>query len=318
MTNNKLILYGAGKNGREYMACLRSLGYEDAVYGFCDKDAEHMKSVAGKPVFMRKDILTQEGLIYIITPEDEEIRKEIHMGLEETQYFDVGNAAAFLEVMPKVLHVNRSEFIREYCAYYHVDHMEHYFVAAESKASLDVFWTPESNFYQMFATMDLENVVELACGRGRHVPQYIESSRNVTLVDILQKNIDFCRKRFERYGNKVHFYKNDGFDLKLLASNSYTALFTYDAMVHFELMDIYSYLTDIYRILKTEGKALFHHSNYTADYKASFENAPGSRSFMSKNIFAYLAYRAGFKIISQRIIDWGGHKDLDCITLVQK
>lgn len=49
------------------------------------------------------------------------------------------------------------------------------------------------------------------------------------------------------------------------------------------------YLKDIYRILQNNGKTLIHHSNYSDDYKASFKNAPNGRSFMSKQLFAYLA-----------------------------
>lgn len=94
-------------------------------------------------------------------------------------------------------------------------------------------------------------------------------------------------------------------------------MFCYDAMVHFEMMDIYEYLKDIYRVLVPGGMVLIHHSNYTADYKASFANTPHGRSFMSKDIFAYLAYRCGFEIISQQVINWGV-KDLDCISLIHK
>ena len=32
-------------------------------------------------------------------------------------------------------------------------------------------------------------MVELACGRGRHVLHYIDKAENVILVDILDKNI---------------------------------------------------------------------------------------------------------------------------------
>jgi len=48
-----------------------------------------------------------------------------------------------------------------------------------------------------------------------------------------------------------------------------------------------------------------------------FANAPHGRSFMSKDIFAYLAYRCGFKVLEQKEIDWE-IKNLDCITLLQK
>ena len=30
----------------------------------------------------------------------------------------------------------------------------------------------------------------------------------------------------------------------------------------------------------------------------------GSRSYMSKDLFAYLAYRVGFEIVEQHVIDW--------------
>lgn len=54
------------------------------------------------------------------------------------------------------------------------------------------------------------------------------------------------------------------------------------------------------------------------DYTVSFAKEYHGRCFMSKNIFAYLAYRIGFKILNQEIIDWYGEKQLDCITLLEK
>lgn len=38
--------------------------------------------------------------------------------------------------------------------------------------------------------------------------------------------------------------------------SKYSALFTYDSMVHFEMMDVYEYLKDIYRVLQDGGKEL--------------------------------------------------------------
>lgn len=43
-------------------------------------------------------------------------------------------------------------------------------------------------------------------------------------------------------------------------------------MVHFEMINIYRYLKDIFRVLKPGGMALIHHSNNLDDYKASFTN----------------------------------------------
>lgn len=103
-----------------------------------------------------------------------------------------------------------------------------------------------------------------------------------------------------------------------MPEDTYTAMFTYDAMVHFELMDIAMYLQETKRVLTKGGMALFHHSNNHSDYKATFSNAPHGRNFMSKDVFAHLAHRAGLKVVQQEVVDWAGVKNLDCLTLVRK
>ena len=46
-------------------------------------------------------------------------------------------------------------------------------------------------------------------------------------------------------------------------------------------------------------------------------NNPGSRKFMSKELFAYLAYQCGFEILDQIVIDWSLPK-MDCLSLCEK
>ena len=199
-------------------------------------------------------------------------------------------------------------------AFCHID--TGYFKEAENPDSLAIFWNIESPFYKQFSQLDLENVIELACGHGRHVPEYINNAKHITLVDILQKNIDICKQRFERE-RKINYYCNNGRDLSELDDNTYTALFTYDSMVHFEMMDIYMYLKETKRVLKKGGRALFHHSNTHDDYRGNFTNATGGRNYMSQELFAYLAYRAGLQVVDQQLIDWTKANE-DCITLVEK
>lgn len=83
------------------------------------------------------------------------------------------------------------------------------------------------------------------------------------------------------------------------------------------MMDIFEYLKDIHRVLRKGGMALFHHSNNTSNYENAFSTAVGGRNYMSKDLFAYLSYRAGFEVIEQQVFDWGV-KDLDCVSLVRK
>ncbi len=200
---------------------------------------------------------------------------------------------------------------------YHKYAMSDYFDNAELIDNISIFWSENSPFKIFFDYLDLTNVIELACGKGRHVMQYIDKAGAITLVDILAENIDDCKRRFSKE-NKILYLNNNGYDIHELGSGLYTALFTYDAMVHFELLDIFNYLKETYRVLKTGGRALFHHSNNTEDYKVNFLSGMHGRNYMNSSLFAYLANRAGLTILDQKIIPWGKVQSLDCITLVEK
>jgi hypothetical protein len=109
----------------------------------------------------------------------------------------------------------------------------------------------------------------------------------------------------------------------MVYSNSQTAVFTYDAMVHFEMLDIIEYLKDANRISIDGGKILFHHSNAAFSPEIFYHYKPHMRNYMSADIFAYLALRFGFVVISQDIMSWGivgenFSKDIDCLSLCQK
>lgn len=304
---NKIVLYGAGKRGHGMYEFLKNIHYSDLIYGFCDKKAKEIITIDDKKVWAPEE-LENEEVTYCITllDESERIRVENEIGTEKCIDFSE---------LAEMVGMDRIEFNRSFCAFYHIRGMDTYFEEAEDL--LEIFWDVNSDFFQLFKQLNLEKVIELGCGRGRHIPNYIKEAGEITLVDILQENIDFCRERFFNE-TKVKYYRNTGYDLLELKSNAYTAVYSYDAMVHFELMDIYSYLKDIYRILQQGGRALLHHSNYYENYKADFSNAPGSRNFMSKECFAYLAYRVGFTVVEQKVIDWNGVKNLDCITLLEK
>ena len=305
-----IVLYGAGERGRAIYGYLESMGKADVIYGFCDKRAKEIGAIGNKGIKVwTLEELQSQGFdcSYCVTPIDEIAVKEI---TKELLGYRIIRVSELLDMVG----LDRVKYNRDFCAFAHIEDMDRYFQEAEG--SLDVFWGDDSVFYRMFQELDLTNVIELACGHGRHVQRYIHQAHRITLVDILQKNIDYCRERFHE-DSRIHYYKNDGYDLKKLESDRYTALFTYDAMVHFEMLDVWSYLNDIFRVLKQGGRALFHHSNNTSNYKASFGTAVKGRSFMSKEAFAYLAYRAGFEILEQQVINWG-IPSLDCITLVEK
>lgn len=315
--NKKIILCGVGNRCKEIYPFIKYVinkKQNQIIYGAIDINP-NINDLEGIPVWrpgvLDKNVGDEE--IYLITVKNKDIINFYKERLKDRPYIVYEN----IQSLTKLLNLDNIEISREYCAYSHINNMDEYFVEAEEQASIDLFWSKNSIFKKMFNQLDDSNIIELACGRGRHVEQYIEHAGNVTLVDILQKNIDICRERFKNHTN-INYYRNNGFDLHDLVSESYSAIFCYDAMVHFELLDINEYLKDIFRVLNKGGKALLHHSNYDAFYNGTFESGIHGRAFMNYKIFAYLAFKEGFHVLNQEIINWGEIMHLDCITLLEK
>lgn len=307
--DDRFIIYGCGKNGRSYYDFLCKHHLEKYILGFCDKNANTIKEYKGMPVWSYEEAKFQKHPFIVSVS----IR---YGGLEiENNLINDGCICYHdLRCIASIENIEWTKWEKELIAFIHEGEFEYYYDDAEK--SVDEFWGATSPFYERFKLLDLSNVLELACGHGRHVPFYQEKAGHITLVDISQSNIDFCRNRFKTC-NHIDYYCNNGSDLRKLSDMSFSTIFSYDAMVHFELMDIYSYLREFYRILIPQGRVLVHHSNNSKDYKASFTNSPGGRNFMSKALFAHLAYRSGFNILDQKVIDWT-EPDWDCITLLEK
>lgn len=310
----KLILYGAGKRGRKIAELLN----EEHIYieGFLDSnktEGEIECQESGKKYkilslnSIKKKKSDYQVIITIADFREANKIKKLLNGLEIVTIEDV-----LINTSDNIIENNR-----QYIAEYHNIAMEDYYQNAESKDILDIFWNQDSIFYGMFLELDLDNIIELACGRGRHVEKYMHNASKITLVDILDKNIMYCKRRFLNEA-KISYYVNNGHDLSELESGKYSALFTYDSMVHFEMIDIFEYLRETERVLKRGGKALFHHSNNTEDYRVTFSTGTRGRNYMSAQLFAHLVNRAGLRVIKQEIIDWEQVKSLDCITLVEK
>lgn len=179
-----------------------------------------------------------------------------------------------------------------------------------------LFWNPQTNFRQMFDRLDLTRVIELACGHGRHTEQFVGRAGHVTLFDIFDTNLEFCRKRLAGHAN-VSYVKGDGSTFRPLEDRSATAIFCYDAMVHFSPDMVRSYLTDAARVLKPGGMALFHHSNFPAPLDRHYGLNPHSRNHMTAPLFGAYARAAGLEVVETRIIPWGESSDLDALSLVR-
>ena len=140
-------------------------------------------------------------------------------------------------------------------------------------------------------------------------------AKSVTLVDVNPDNIRYCSEHLRPLGFEI--IQNNGFDLNGLASGAFSHIHCFDAMVHFEVEIIMSYLAEFARVLISGGTALLHHSNYTDRPGADFRTNPGWRNFCSAGLMRHMALRNSFEVIDQKVIAWG-LPELDCITLLRR
>lgn len=180
-----------------------------------------------------------------------------------------------------------------------------------------MFWNHGHGYRDYFDLLDLSSVVELACGHGRHSERVAPLAGHLSVLDIHEENLEVCVKRLEKYAN-VSVVKNNGYNFRPLADASATAIFCYDAMVHFSPDIVASYLGDAARVLAPGGKALFHHSNHDDGSRQHYGLNPHARNAMSLAQFAELATAAGLTVVKSTPMEWGGMTGLDGLTLLRK
>ncbi len=180
-----------------------------------------------------------------------------------------------------------------------------------------IFWDLGHGFREYFDLLDLSRVVELACGHGRHSERAAALAGHLSVMDIHPENLEVCRNRLRKLSN-VSVLKNNGYDYRPLGDESATAIFCYDAMVHFSPDIVASYLRDTHRILVAGGMALFHHSNHDQGSSQHYGLNPHARNAMTLEGFRALADAAGLTVVKSTPMDWGGMSGLDGLTLLRK
>ncbi len=169
----------------------------------------------------------------------------------------------------------------------------------------------------MFDQLDLAHVIEIACGHGRHAAQCVGRCGSLTLIDINESNIAVCRKRFQ--GNpKLRFALTAGNELSACASGAFSSVYCYDAMVHFEILDVLDYLKEIARVLRPGGRALLHVSNNHGQPCNFYQENTHWRNFGSAAVVRHAATRLGFRVLDWAVMDWVGAPSLDAVVLLER
>jgi ubiquinone/menaquinone biosynthesis C-methylase UbiE len=170
--------------------------------------------------------------------------------------------------------------------------------------------------------VDMSRCVDFACGRGRNTLKMLrEGAGHVTMVDVNQENVLYCHKHIigsDDLGQRTDAVLTNGLDLANLQESAFSYFHCFDAMVHFDLEIIASYMPEFYRVMDPGAVALLHHSNYDKNPGGDFRANPGMRNFMSAAVFKHLAVRAGFSVLRQNVMSWGGVENIDCITVMRK
>jgi hypothetical protein len=164
--------------------------------------------------------------------------------------------------------------------------------------------------------IDYSRTIDFAAGYGRNTRKLLEAgATHVTMVDVNPECVAHLETHFP--GDRTSAVLNDGAGLAGLDTSAFTFLYTFDAMVHFDLEIVISYIPEFARVLKLGAHAFVHHSNYAANPGGDFRQNPHWRNFMSAAILKHIAVRSGFDVIQQETFSWG-EPDIDCITVLRR
>jgi ubiquinone/menaquinone biosynthesis C-methylase UbiE len=183
-------------------------------------------------------------------------------------------------------------------------------------------------------------ICEIAPGYGRWTQYLLRECDQYVGVDLASRCVEACRERFST-ADHARFEVNDGRSLPMLQDDSVDFVFSFDSLVHVEADVIAKYLVELARVLRRDGIAWLHHSNLgefslqarrTAQAEAVAFRSPTLRSWLRKYgviewrhsrgvsmtapRFVNLATQAQLTCVGQEIVNWGGARLIDCISLV--
>lgn len=194
----------------------------------------------------------------------------------------------------------------------------HYYEKFDKEDTTAPFWREDGPFYLAFSHLNISRTLEIACGTGRHSARISDKVEQLYMIDTSIDALEIAKVRFSQSPHVKVILSNDGETIPL-EDGSLSAVFSYDAMVHFEATTIAKYLFETARVLTVGGRALFHHSVYDKNPTGNFRDNPGWRNYMSESLFAYFASRAGLKIIqSLKFNERQGISMIDGLTLLEK
>ena len=166
------------------------------------------------------------------------------------------------------------------------------------------------------------SVLEIGPGYGRFTQFLLERCEDLTLVDLVPKCIEACRKRFREFNN-INYLVNDGRSLSGVLDNSIDFAFSFDSLVHAEAEVLCSYISELKRVLVPGGRAFIHHSNVAglADPvtgKQVVENPHWRGETASAGLVREYCALNQLDCRLQELVNWGVEDLTDCFTSLIK
>ena len=117
--------------------------------------------------------------------------------------------------------------------------------------------------YQRFFLPHIPNhsrVLEIGPGGGRMTEELLSNLSHLTCLDVAPRMLDRIRQRFGERPD-LELVEGDGKSLRPLPDGSMDSVVSYDVFVHLEPEDIYAYLIEIRRVLRSGGTGMLNFAN---------------------------------------------------------
>jgi hypothetical protein len=175
-------------------------------------------------------------------------------------------------------------------------------------------------------------LLEIAPGFGRWTHYLKDFCDHVHLVDITEKCIEACHRRFAGDA-RFSYHVNDGTSLGMIPDQSVDFIFSFDSLVHVNAVTLETYVSQFAAKLKPDGLAFIHHSNLGEYAAVRAERLPGPFRKLLTNArllpphrgrapdmtaerFRSYCGRHALQCLAQETVNWRSRQMTDCFSLV--